>query len=87
VEQEAVPWHIYQGGHFPKRVALNLAGHVFERGGAGRLPIIKQKSGLFIPREMVEGATAAAFVSTISTVLPARLKHEIGAIIAGHAPR
>lgn len=89
----AAPWNarrvfagmFIKGGRFPKRVGLNLGGQVYARTGAGRVPIAKQKSGLFIPKEMISGATAAAFLSTVKRVLPARLQHELAAILGGHA--
>jgi len=89
----AAPWnarHVFtgtfiKGGLFPRRVGLDLGGQVFARAGAGRVPIVKRKSGLFIPKEMITGATKAAFLSTVARVLPVRLQHEIAAILAGHA--
>jgi hypothetical protein len=89
----AAPWNarrvftgtFIKGGLFPKRVGLNLGGQVFARTGKGRVPIAKQKSGLFIPKEMVSGATAAEFLHAVRTILPPRLQHEIGAILGGHA--
>jgi hypothetical protein len=89
----AAPWnarHVFmgtfiKGGRFPHRVGLNLGGQVFARTGAGRVPIVKQKSGLFIPKEMISGATKQAFLSTVASVLPLRLQHEIAAILGGHA--
>lgn len=66
-----------KGGSFVRgRVALNMGGHVFLRVG-GRHDLEKQKSGVFIPNEMVTGATAAAFESTVEDVLPRRLSHEL----------
>jgi hypothetical protein len=87
----AAPWNhrrvfsgmFIKGGRFPKRVPLGLGGAVFARTGAGRLPIASQRSGLFIPKEMVSGATAAAFTGTVQRVLPARLAHEMAAIFGG----
>lgn len=89
----AAPWNkrrvfsgvFMKGGRFPHRVALNMGGQAFARTGAGRVPIARQKSGLFIPTEMVSGATRAEFLRTVAAVLPVRLKHEIGAILGGHA--
>lgn len=65
----AAPWnarHVYagsfiRGGKFPKRVGLGMGGHVFQRSGSARLPIVGGRSGLFIPTEMVTGKTAATF--------------------------
>lgn len=89
----AAPWNhrrVYagafiKGGRFPHRVGLNLGGQVFQRTGAGRVPIARLKSGLFIPKEMISGATAAEFLSAVKTILPNRLQHEIAAILGGHA--
>jgi hypothetical protein len=90
----AAPWNsrrVYagsfiKGGLFPKRVALKLGGHAFVRSGSSRLPIEKQKSGLFIPTEMVTGQSAAAFNAVAASELPKRLAHEIEAILGGVAP-
>lgn len=90
----AAPWggrRVYagsfiKGGLFPNRVAIpRLNGQVFMRTGSARMPIVKVKSGLFIPTEMVKGATASAFLSTVSAVLPARLAHELDRLLGGHA--
>jgi hypothetical protein len=89
----AAPWNhrrvfagmFIKGGRFPKRVALGLGGQVFKRTGASRVPIARVKSGLFIPTEMVTGATAGEFLSAVRQILPARLQHEIAAILGGHA--
>ncbi|MCB2106368.1 MAG: hypothetical protein KDE14_01650 [Rhodobacteraceae bacterium] len=87
----AAPWNkrrvfsgtFTRGGRFPHRVPLDLGGHVYARSGRGRLPIVKQKSGLFIPKEMVSGASKASFLNTVRTVLPVRLRHEIARILGG----
>ncbi|WP_022722958.1 hypothetical protein [Rhodopseudomonas sp. B29] len=89
----AAPWNhrrvfagtFIKGGRFPKRVGLNLGGQTYARTGKGRTPIVSQRSGLFIPREMVSGNTAAEFLTAVRTILPVRLQHEIGAILGGHA--
>jgi hypothetical protein len=89
----AAPWNarrvfagtFMKGGLFPHRVGLKLGGQVFVRTGSGRTPIVRQKSGLFIPKEMISGASAAAFLATVNRVLPVRLQHEIAAILGGHA--
>lgn len=90
----AAPWNrrrVYpstfmKGGKFPKRVPLPFGGHVFARAGSSRLPINKQKSGLYIPKEMVIGQSAAAFYRVAGSDLPKRLAHELRAILGGHAP-
>lgn len=66
-----------RGGKFPKRVSLNKGGQVFARSGSSRLPIEKQKSGVIIPNEMIKGASADAWQSTVATVLPRRIIHEV----------
>jgi hypothetical protein len=76
-----------KGGRFPKRVALRLGGHVYERVGKNRLPIRKVKSGVLIPRAMVTGDSAATFHASVEAWLPARLAHELNAILSGAAPR
>ncbi len=72
-----------KGGAFPKRVALSKGGgHVFRRvAGARRLPVEKVRSGVFIPEQMTEGATADAFHAMVNAALPARMEHELGRII------
>ncbi|WP_316234980.1 MULTISPECIES: hypothetical protein [unclassified Bradyrhizobium] len=89
----AAPWNkrrvfagmFIKGGRFPHRVGLKLGGQVFARAGAGRLPIASQRSGLFIPKEMIGGATAAEFLLAVRTILPQRLQHELAHILGGHA--
>ncbi len=90
----AAPWgkrQVYagtfmKGGRFPNRVAAaRLNSQVFKREGAGRTPIVKQKSGLFIPNEMVSGATAVAFDVVAQRDLPDRLAHELLRMIGGPA--
>lgn len=89
----AAPWNqrrvfagmFIKGGRFPHRVALGLGGQVYARTGKGRTPIASQRSGLFIPKEMISGATAAEFLAAVRTILPPRLAHEIAAILGGHA--
>jgi hypothetical protein len=77
------PGAFIKGGRFPRRVAIKAyGGAVLYRSDGARLPIKAIKSGLFIPQEMVTGATAAAFKATVRTVLPRRLAHELGRILA-----
>ncbi|NEW96630.1 hypothetical protein [Rhodopseudomonas sp. BR0G17] len=88
----AAPWNrrrvfggaFIKGGRFPNRVALGLNGQVFARVGKSRLPIARQRSGLYIPTEMIKGETRGAFLGTVNAVLPAKLRHEIAAILGGH---
>jgi hypothetical protein len=76
-----------KGGLFPDRKALKMGGHVFARTGRGRLPIEKQKSGVFIPVEMVTGATAAGFYEVANRHLGDDIARELLAILTGAAPR
>lgn len=67
-----------KAGAFPGRVAVaKFGGHVFERDGKERLPVVKIKSGVIIPQEMVAGETAKAFERSVSDNLPRRFAHEI----------
>lgn len=71
-----------RGGRFPNRVQISIgAGHVWERVGVKRLPIENLRSDVFIPQEMVEGATADAFESSVQKNLPRRLDHEISRLL------
>jgi hypothetical protein len=87
----AAPWNarrVYagtfmKGGRFPNRVDLGLGGAVVRRAGGGRYPLKTQRSGLFIPTEMVKGQTAGAFYGTAQAELPKRLLHELGFILGG----
>lgn len=62
-------------------VKPNWNGQVFARNGdttkSGMDAFSKVKSGVYIPKEMVKGATADAFTSTVEKVLPERLAHEL----------
>lgn len=90
----AAPWNarsVYahtfmKAGWWPHRVAKgNWNGQVFERAGSstnsGIDRFVKVKSGLYIPEEMVKGATAAAFSRTAETDLPDRLAHELARVL------
>jgi hypothetical protein len=73
-----------KGGRFPGRKAIGkFGGNVMKRVGSGRHPVEVQKSGVTIPAEMVRGATAEAFTSTIGSELPPRLNREIKRLTRG----
>jgi hypothetical protein len=73
-----------RAGWWPNRVVKpGWNGQVFARVGASRFPIEKQKSGVIIPNEMVQGETRDAFRSTVARVLPQRLDHEINRLTKG----
>lgn len=76
-----------KGGKFPKRVALEgTNGHVFTPASAlkkwGR-PMERVKSGVIIPREMIQGDTASAFHQATARTLPKRVAHEINRLTGG----
>lgn len=48
---------------------------------------IRQLWGPALPKELLKGETAAIFLATVRAELPARVVHEVAAILAGHAPR
>lgn len=87
----AAPWNkrkVYagtfiKGGRFPNRKGLPFGGQVMRRVGRKRLPIKGQKSGLYIPEEMVKGQSEAAFYRTLETDLAPRLEHELSRILSG----
>lgn len=60
-QRQVFPGTFTRGGRFPARVALKMGGQVFARTGGSRLPIAVQRSGLFIPDEMISKAAYGAF--------------------------
>lgn len=72
----------FKGGAFPHRVDLStFGGHVLDRLSEERFHLAKVRSGVFIPQEMVEGATADAFERSVQQNLPRRLDHEISRLL------
>jgi hypothetical protein len=64
-----------RGGRWPKRVeTTKLKGDVWRRLNSRGTHITRAKSGLFIPEEMVKGATAAAFEKTAGPLLQQRVE-------------
>jgi citrate lyase gamma subunit len=55
-------------------------GHVFQRVGKKRLPIEKI-DGPSIPEGLIAGEATHAFTSTVETMLPARVSHELGRLL------
>lgn len=82
-KRQLFPGTFMKGGHFPKRVSINMAGHVWARTGSARLPIEKQTSGVAIPAEMIKDQTREAFDSTVKEVLPRRVEHELKRLTGG----
>lgn len=88
----AAPWNnrrvfagtFMKGGLFPNRKDVpRFHGQVFQRAGKSKFPIVKARSGLFIPVEATRGKTAQVFNETVAALLPARVEHEVGAILSG----
>ncbi|GJD65163.1 phage tail protein [Methylobacterium frigidaeris] len=92
----AAPWSkrsIYpstfmKAGWWPKRVVKpNWNGQVFERVGSrtnsGMDRFEVKRSGLYIPDEMVQGASRTAFEAAVERDLPDRLAHELGRVLGG----
>lgn len=81
-----------RGGKFPERnasfsvptkKAASLNGHVWKRAGKKRNPIELQNSGVIIPEQMLKGATADVFQSTVEKHLPGRVMHELNRLCPG----
>jgi hypothetical protein len=68
-------------------VKANWNGQVFARSGGttktGRAKFEVQRSGLFIPTEMLTGRTAQAFQDLINRDLVPRVGHELGRMLPG----
>ena len=64
----------------------SFGGNVFVRMGKDRKPI-RRMWGPALPNELVKAETAAMFQNTVAAELPARVVHEVSAILDGHAPR
>jgi hypothetical protein len=68
-----------KGGMQKRKINPKFHGHAFinAEGGKWGGKIKVMKSGLLIPEEMVSGASAAAFHSTVDNDLPNRIEHEL----------
>lgn len=56
------------------------SGHVFQRVTTASLPIQKQ-DGPAVPTEMVRNESAEQFERTVATMLPERVRHELGRLL------
>ncbi|WP_336488304.1 hypothetical protein [Methylobacterium nigriterrae] len=70
-----------KGGRFPNRKGPVMGGQVFRNVSPnhdwrGRAQL--QNSGVYIPDEMLQGATAATFEQVMGADLEKRVSHEIG---------
>nr|USU31102.1 phage tail protein [Methylobacterium sp. OTU13CASTA1] len=73
-----------KGGRFPNRKGPVMGGHVFTNvsmGHAWRGKVRLENSGVYIPDEMLQGASAAAFDRIMGSELEARVSHEIGLLM------
>jgi len=62
-----------------------MGGHVFtnvSQGHAWRGKVRLENSGVYIPEEMLQGATAAAFDRIMGSELEARVSHETGLLMS-----
>ncbi|GJE41939.1 hypothetical protein [Methylobacterium soli] len=70
-----------KGGRFLNRKGPVMGGHVFTNVSPNHVwcgKALPQNSGVYIPDEMLQGATAAAFDKVMVDELEARVSHEIG---------
>lgn len=72
-----------KGGRFPNRVPLNRGKAVFVRIGRSRLPIETERADLYIPDEMIRGASKAAFEQGVSRDLQNETVRALQSILAG----
>jgi hypothetical protein len=89
-QRQIFPGAFIKSGRKPNRYAVKRRdGHVYRNLEGGRWggKIEKVRSGIFIPKEMVSGASAQAFYSTAAQHLPGDVGKELYAILAGVAPR
>lgn len=83
-QRKLFPKTFMKGGKFPNRkTAAGLNGHVYKRAGSKRGPLEFQDSGVSIPAEMLQGASASAFTSTVEKELPVRVMREISHLMPG----
>ncbi len=86
-----VPHTFMKAGRFPHRVRFDskgrgkgMDGNVFIRVGKGRLPIEGGRSGVYIPTEMLQGRSLAAFDALVATDLPVQVDRALGDALRGH---
>ena len=73
-----------KGGRFPNRKAITnrlTGGHVYERAGKGKWPVRFARSDVYIPEEMLQGESMAAFYRVSQRELLPRLSHELYRIL------
>jgi len=85
----AVPWNRRQlfagtfmlGGVFPNRHGLVRGGHVMRRLDRAGKKLTFARSGMFIPTEMVTGATADAFEAIAAPLLKERVEKVLAKLV------
>lgn len=87
-QREVFAGTFMKAGRFPDRVGKpNWNGQVFRRTGGknsrGKDAFEKVVSGVFLPEQLVTGASAEAFRTVAARDLPARLDYEMRRVIAG----
>jgi hypothetical protein len=86
----AAPWNRRQlfagtfilGGAFPNRHGLVRKGHVMRRLDSRGRKLTFARSGMFIPTEMITGATAAAFTRIAAPLLKQRVEAAVGKLVS-----
>jgi hypothetical protein len=66
-----------KGGKRGRKTIAKLHGHFIRRQASSKYPTEVAKSGLFIPQEMISGATREAFFSIAESDLAPRVFHEL----------
>jgi len=73
--------HAFMGPK-PGIIAPALHGNVFMRINVKRTPI-RMLEGPSVPEEMIRGEAKKVFEETVATMLPERVRHEIGRLLPG----
>lgn len=72
-----------RGGRFPNRVDVpKFDGHVYRRLNRSGSHITQTRSGVFIPKEMIEGMARQAFLTEAETTLPIRVDRVIRKLLS-----
>jgi hypothetical protein len=85
----AAPWNsrrlypatFIRAGWWPNRKQAIAGGQVLQRVGASKYPLKVVRSGLFIPEEMVKGASASAFYGTVDAQLAPAIEAVLFAVL------
>jgi hypothetical protein len=76
------PRSFMMGGAFPNRKTVpKWNGHVFFRNRSGGRHYTFARSGVFIPKEMLTGATAAAFKNVATPLLDERVRKVLAKLV------